>query len=111
MKKSELIERLKDNLYEEDLPWTFTAYKMQDILYWLQCDFYLETLGTFAWEWEETLYLSFYEPIVNAIILTDEMRREYKCETVEDIADYILEFENIYNTYKKKFLPLKKGKG
>jgi len=108
MKKQEIIEWLKSERYHEDLPWEFTAYKMADLLYWLQCDFYLETLGTMAWEWEETLYLTYFEPIVNAVILMDEQERNYNFETLEDIADQVIEWENIYKKYKEKFLPLKK---
>ena len=103
MQKQEIIERLKAEHYEEDLPWTFTAYKMQDMLYWLQCDFYLETLTTFAWEWEQTLYLTYFEPKVNAVILMDEQDREYNFETLEDIAEQILKREKLYNTYRDKF--------
>lgn len=108
MQKQEIIERLKAEHYEEDLPWTFTAYKMNDMLYWLGFDFYLETLGTNAWEWEETLYLDYYEPIVNAVIMMEDYPREYNFETLEDIADQIIIRENMYNIYKNKFLPLKK---
>lgn len=108
MKKEKIIEWLKSEHYDEDLPWTFTAEKMADMLFWLWVDFYLETLGTYAGEWEQTLYLSYYEPIVNAVILMDDQHREYEFKTLEEIAEQIIERENLYDRFRQKFLPLKK---
>lgn len=104
--KKEIIEWLKDNHYEEDLPWYFSAYKMSDLLYGLWYDFYLETLGTNGGEWEELLYLDYYEPIVDAVIMMDEQPREYHFETLEEIADQVLKFEEIYKHFKEKFYKL-----
>ena len=108
MKKQDIIKWLKSEHYDEDLPWTFTAYKMADLLYWLWCDFYLETLGTTAGEGEQTLYLDYYEPIVDAVIMIRDLERDYNFETLEDIADQVISWENLYNKYREKFLPLKK---
>lgn len=105
--KQEIIERLKAQHYDEDLPWTFSAYKMSDMLYGLWYDFYLESLNTQAGEWEWTLRIDFFEPTVNAVILTDEQEREYNFETLEEIAEQILRREWLYERYKAKFLPLK----
>jgi hypothetical protein len=108
MKNKILIDWLKNQHYDEDLPGTFSAYKMSDMLYGLGVDYYLETLGTNAGESEETLYLDYYEPIVNAVIMMEDQPREYHFETLEDIAKQLIEWDELYQNYKKKFLPFKK---
>lgn len=106
--KKEIIERLKAQHYDEDLPWTFSAYKMADMLYGLNRDYYLETIGCTAWEWEQTLYLDYFEPTVNAIIFMDEQDREYNFETLDDIAEQIIKRDDLYKCYKAKFYLIKK---
>ena len=107
--KEEILSYMESHGYDQsDYDKDWRAVKLQNLLYWLNVDFYIESLTSFAWEWEENLYLSYYDWNANAIILSIDMEWSYHFESNEDVADAILEFQDIVEKYKSKFLFLKK---
>lgn len=106
--KEEIISFMEAQGYDQsDYDKNWSAVKLQDLLYWLETDFYIESLTSFAWEWEENLYLSYYDENANAVILSKDMEWSYHFDNNEDVADAILELQDIVEKYKSKFLFLK----
>lgn len=73
-------------------------------------DFYIEQLVSYAWEGEWDLYLSYYDTTLEAIVLINSLEDDIMFDSDEEVRDYILWLEIVYNNFKNKVLNLNKEK-
>ena len=113
--KAKLLEVIKEKKldYSKSIP----IYKVYNIMSDYNdvaddcLDFYLEWLTTWAWEWDETCYLDYYDENARAIILIEEVERTlnryHEITNEEDLADLIISWGELVEQYRQKFLVLK----
>lgn len=108
--RNKLIEVIKE--YEIDYEVDIPMERISSIMYnywWL--DFYLEELRSDAWESSESFcYLDYYDKNVKAIIMIEDVGWDtyrYDINNDEELADLIIEWEELVESYRKNFLYLK----
>ena len=107
MDRERLLQAISEAELNYDEP--ITAEELSDILfeYW-ERGWYLEELRWDAGRWDSFCYLSYYDENARAVILSKDIWREINWfEDDDDVADFLLELDEIYNYYRKKFLQLK----
>lgn len=114
--KNKLIKVIKEYNIDYDAPIQMeTVSSIMHNYWWL--DFYLEQITSDAWEWDAFCYLDYYDENARAVICIVDVGWElnsyvesdiYDVESDEDLADRIIEWSEIVEDYRKKFLYLKK---
>lgn len=103
--REDVIKALADLGDYKNYPWTFYAEDFANILQetclvaGCDMDFYIETLTSWAWQWDTFYELSYYNPTLDAIMLFDEIRYEYKFETKDDLVDFIMSLQDSYQQH------------
>lgn len=109
--RNKLIEVIKE--YEIDYDVNIPMERISSIMwnYW-DLWFYLEELRGDAWNSDEAYcYLSYYDVNAKAGILIEDVgwdTYKYDINSNEDLADLIIKWEELVESYRKQFLYLKK---
>ena len=109
MDRAELIKVIKEAELDYDNP--ITAEEISDILFEYGWDrnWYIEELRSDAGRWDAFCYLSCYDENARAIILMKDIWWEFDWfESEDDVADAIMEWDELYKHYHNKFLIFKK---
>lgn len=103
--REDVIKALSDLGDYKNYPWKFYAEDFVKVLEetclvaGCDMDFYIETLTSSAWQWDTFYELSYYNPTLDAIMLFDEIRYEYKFETKDDLVDFIMSLQDSYQQH------------
>lgn len=112
MDRQKLLEIIKEHYSFKYWAETLDASEIMDIVEWYRnaeninsdC-WYLESLVSHWWEWISNTYLDYYDNNLHKIILIEDVEYEQEYENADEIADYILDLDDIYSYWTQKKLP------